>query len=185
MSFTVPLATTTKYGVIKVGSGLNVTDGVVSVVPGASTAFGYFSDNTVQSHVTPNTAKAVDFNTTGDTNNITDGTGNQVKTLVPGTFSIVFTVSINKPSGATSVISLWLQRNGIDVANSRQDITVANQTDNLFATGNYVLTLAANDYVQIMWSVTNIIATLVSLPATNGLTPRPALPSARITIAQI
>ena len=152
--------------------------------PTASAQYGYFFDTTTQTNPVVNTANPMTLNSTGDTSGISVVSGSRVTVTVTGTYAIVFTASVNKTDGGADTISFWLAKNGINVSNSRQDLILNSSIDTIFDTGNYLLSLAAGDYVQIFWSSADSAMRLLSEPAAPTPT-RPAVPSARITISQV
>ena len=209
MSYRSPVATTTTAGNVIVGPNLSITDlGVLSAdistgptgPTGATGSTGpiatgptgvvfpaaaaYFYNSTSQPNTVINTANPVVFDTTVFANNITLASSSQVTVNSTGVYSFIFTVSLTKTSGGPTEVSLWLAQNGANITESRQDVAVANTNDTLFASGNYVIQLSAGDYLQMFWSSASAITSLLASPA--AVTPtRPAIPSARITIAQI
>ena len=186
MSYKAPFATTTDWGIMQVGSGLSVTNGIVSAnaVP-AQSNFGFFYDTTAQTNPVADTPNLVSFNTTAVNNQVTVVGGTQITVTNAGTYRKVFTVSLQKTNaGAPTTTSLWLRLNGVDVTNSRQDISVPNQTSLLFVTGSYTLNMAAGDNIQMVWSSPDTAIQLTFLPATVGPV-RPATPSAKITLSTI
>lgn len=184
MSYKKPLATTTDWGIVRVGTGISVTNGIISTTPTASLNYGFFYDTTTQTNPVASTPNLVTFNTTGTNNQVTVA-GSTVTVANAGTYEKVFTLSFEKTSpGAPTTASIWLRYNGVDVANSRQDIDVPNQLSLLFVTGNYTLAMAAGGNIEMLWSSPDTAVQLAFLPAAVGPI-RPATPSAKITLTRI
>ena len=184
MSHKSPFATTSDWGIVRVGSGLDVTDGTISV-GAVALNYGFFYDTTTQTNPVASAVNLVSFNTIGSSNQVTVVGGNAVTPANSGTYNKIFTVSIQKTSpGAPTTASIWLRYNGVDVSNSRQDIEVPNQTALLFVTGNYTLAMAAGSNLQMCWSSPDIAIQLSFLAATVGPI-RPATPSAKVTLTKI
>ena len=185
MSYKAPFASTTDYGIVKVGSGLTVVDGVVSTAGAPSLNYGFFYDTTSQTNPVASTANTTTFNTIGSSNQITVVGGTQVTPANSGTYNIVFTITLEKTnSGAPTITSIWLRYNGVNLANSRQDIETPNQTALLFVTGSYTQAMAAGSNIELMWSSPDTAIQLSFLPATVGPI-RPATPSAKMTLTRI
>lgn len=186
MSHKSPLATTTDWGIVQVGTGLIVTNGIISTsVSPASLNYGFFYDTTTQTNPVASAINTVLFNTTGTNNQVTVVGGSAITVANAGTYNKIFTVSIQKTSpGAPTIASIWLRYNGVDVSNSRQDIEVPNQTALLFVSGSYTLAMAANSNIQMCWSTPDTAVQLSFLPAAVGPV-RPATPSAKITLTRI
>lgn len=98
MAFNSPLATTTNYGVVEVGSGINVTNGVISVV----------GNGVVNTHLVNNAASPYTLDTAGTTPNYylgVVGTGAAISILLTaGTEGRV--VVIKTEAGQTSDVTI-------------------------------------------------------------------------------
>ncbi len=185
MSYRLPLATTSGHGAVQVGSNLSITpNGILSASASGTTTYGYFFDTTLQTNPVIDTANAITFNSVGDSLGITNVAGSRITVSVSDVYLIVFTVSVNKTDGGRDVISVWLARNGANVPNSRQDLVINQNTDTIFTTGNYLLSLTAGDYVEMYWSSSDLSMRLLAEPALINPT-RPVVPSARLTISQV
>lgn len=186
MSFKAPFASTTDWGIVKVGSGISVTDGIISTAGGgASLNYGFFYDTTSQTNPVANEINTATFNTIGSNNQVTVVGGTQITPDNAGTYNIVFTVSLQKTTpGAPTITSIWLRYNGVDISNSRQDIETPNQIALLFVTGSYTQAMAAGSNIELVWSSPDIDVQFSFLPATVGPI-RPETPSAKITLTRI
>ena len=186
MSFKAPFATTTDWGVVRVGTGISVTDGVISAggTPGPSLNYGFFYDTTSQLNTVADTAHPVTFNTTG-TNDQIAVVGSLITVDNAGTYAVVFTLSFQKTTaGAPTTASIWLRQNGVDISNSSQSIQVPNQVPLLFVTGNYTLDVAAADTLEIVWSSPDPDVQLEFLaPAVAPI--RPATASAKVSVIRV
>lgn len=182
MSYKVPLTSTTDFGSMKVGSGLSVSAGTVSASLGLLN-YGFFTDGT-QTNPVANAVNLVTFANTGPANGISMAGGTDITVVNAGVYTKMFTCIINKTSGGTSSISLWLRLNGVDVAGSRQDLDLTNTLSQIFASGNYTLSIPAGGYVQLCWSSADITVQLAALPA--AVTPtRPSGDSVKVTLTRI
>ena len=182
MSYGAPLASTTEFGVAKIGTGLTATNGTVSATLGLLN-YGFFTDGT-QTNPVANAINLVTLNVTGPTNGISVVGGNALTVVNAGTYTKMFTVTVSKTSGGTSDVSLWLRYNGVDVVGSRQDLELTNTLALIFASGNFTLDMAAGSNIQMCWSSADTTVALIALPA--GVTPtRPTGSSAKITLTRI
>ena len=182
MSFKAPLATTTDFGIMQVGAGLSVTDGVVSASPGLLN-YGFFTDGT-QPNPVASAVNVVTFSNTGPANGVSVVGGTQITVVNAGTYTKLFTVIVNKTSGGTSAVSFWLQLNGVDVQGSRQDLELINTLAQIFTSGNFTLDIPAGGYVELCWSSADITVTLAALPA--DVNPiRPSGDSVKLTLTRI
>jgi hypothetical protein len=182
MSYGAPLASTTEFGVAKIGTGLTATNGTISATLGLLN-YGFFTDGT-QTNPVANAINLVTLNVTGPTNGISVVGGNALTVVNAGTYTKMFTVTVSKTSGGTSDVSLWLRYNGVDVVGSRQDLELTNTLAIIFASGNFTLNMAAGSNIQMCWSSADTTVALTALPA--GVTPtRPTGSSAKITLTRI
>ena len=182
MSYKVPLTATGSFGSMKVGSGLSVTDGIVSASTGILN-YGFFTDGT-QTNPVANAINTVTFTNIGPANGISV-VGNTALTVVnAGVYTQLFTLIVNKTSGGTSSMSIWLRLNGVDVPGSRQDLELTNTLSQIFTSGNFTLSIPAGGNVQMCWSSADTTVQLAALPA--AVTPtRPTGDSVKVTLTRI
>lgn len=183
MSYKSPLASTTDFGIVKVGAGISVTDGVISGSTGLLN-YGFFTDSTSQPNPVANAVNLATFNVTGPANGVSVIGGTAITVVNAGTYTKLFTVITAKTSGGTSSISLWLRLNGVDVVGSRQDLELINTLSLIFTSGNFTLNIPAGGNIQLCWSSADVTVTLQALPA--AVTPtRPTGASVKVTLTRI
>jgi hypothetical protein len=182
MSYNAPLGSTTEYGVLKVGSGLSASNGVISA-GGDLLNYGFFTNGT-QTNPVANAINTITLNNTGPSNGISVVGGNQITVANAGTYTKLFTIIISKTSGGTTDVSFWLRYNGADIAGSRQDLELTNTLALIFTSGNFTLNMAAGSNIQMCWSSADTTVALAALPA--AVTPtRPTGDSVKITLTRI
>ena len=183
MSYNQNLASTTKYGAVKVGTGLTATNGIISAASGLTLDYGFFSNGTQTNPV----ANAINYGTlsnTGPANNVSVVGGNAITVQNAGVYTVLFTTTMSKTSGGTSSMSIWLRYNGVDIPGSRQDLELINTLSIIFTSGNFTLNMAAGSNIQFCWSSADTTVVLSALPA--GVTPiRPTGSSKKITMTKI
>ena len=182
MSYSAPLTSTTEYGVVKVGTGLSVTNGVVNASTGLLN-YGFFTDGT-QTNPVANAINIATFTSTGPANGISIVGGTALTVVNAGTYTKLFTLIVNKTSGGTSSMSVWLRVNGVDVPGSRQDLELTNTLSQIFTSGNYTLDIPAGGNVQMCWSSADTTVVLAALPAAVGPI-RPTGDSIKVTLTRI
>lgn len=106
-----------------------------------------------------------------------------------GTYNLQFSSQFNKISGTTgAIISIWMRKNGEDIEDSRGDIYAGG---NLFdakvlPSWNFIETLNAGDYLELIWATTSDLTILEALDAElEPLPSKPSLPSVAVTLTQI
>lgn len=182
MSYKTPLASNAQYGLVKAGTGVNIVDGTLNASTGLLN-YGFFTNGT-QTNPVANTVNLLQLNNTGPTNGVSIVGATQITVANAGTYTKMFTVTVNKTSGGTSSISLWLRLNGVDVAGSCQDLELTNTLSQIFVSGNFTLDIPAGGNIQMCWSSADTTVQLAALPA--AITPiRPTGASAKITLTRI
>ena len=166
-------------------------DNVWATPAGASPTgyYGAFQDTTTQIAVSANTAYPVKFNTTDLTNAVTvvnDGSGNPTRITLAnaGIYNIQFSLQLEKTGGSGNfIVDIWIRKNGVDIPSTTGKVVLTGSASAspIVAAWNYVLDLAATDYVQLMWSTSNNNAILLASVATP---PHPSVPSAIFTVTQ-
>ena len=182
MSYKAPVSSLTDYGIVKVGTGISVTDGVISGSTGLLN-YGFFTDGT-QTNPVANAINLVTFTNTGPANGISIVGGNAITVVNAGTYTKIFTMIVNKTSGGTSSISVWLRLNGTDVVGSRQDLELINTLSQIFTSGNFTLDIPAGGNIQMCWSSADTTVQLAALPTAVGPI-RPTGDSVKLTLTRI
>ena len=151
--------------------------------------YGAFQDTTTQTAVSANTAYPVKFNTTDLSNSVSvvnDGSGNPTRITLAnaGIYNIQFSLQLEKTGGSGNfIVDIWVRKNGVDIPSTTGKVVLTGSASAspIVAAWNYVLDLAATDYVQLMWSTSNNNAVLLASVATP---PHPSVPSAILTVTQ-
>jgi hypothetical protein len=182
MSYKIPTATTTDFGIVKVGSGLSVTDGVISASTGILN-YGFFTNGT-QTNPVASAINTLTLTNTGPANGVSVVGGNAITVVNAGVYTKSFTLTVAKTAGGTSSISIWLRYNGVDVPGSRQDLELINTLAEVFVSGNFTLNMAAGSNIQMCWSSADTTVQILALPAAINPT-RPTGASAKITLTRI
>jgi len=158
----------------------------------AATPLGYygaFEDVTTQSAVLANTAYPVKFNTINLANGVSvvnDGSGNPTRVTLANTgiYNIQFSLQLEKTGGAGNmIVDIWVRKNGVDIPSTTGKVVLTGSVSAspVIAAWNYVLDLAAGDYVQLMWATSNNNVVIIAVPATP---PHPSIPSSILTVTQ-
>jgi len=166
-------------------NGQNGQNGINGLVP----AYGSFRDTTTQQIDTVNTPKAMTFNqiTPGVNGVSASGVsvefGSHIVVARTGTYNIQFSAQLTKTDSGNDIMDIWLRQNGNDVPLSNSEITITASLRQV-ATSNYIIDLAAGDYVELMYSSADIATRiLATAPQTNPV--RPAGPSIAVAITQV
>jgi len=145
-----------------------------------NTRYGYFYDTTTQTAAVINTAYGMTFNSVGFQRGVTIGSPtSRIYVDRPGIFNIQFSAQLDKTSGGTAFVYIWLRVNGVDVPNSASQVRIQGNNAEVIAAWNFVEQLNAGDYFELMWSVDD---TSVILLAAAASAPVPAIPSVILTV---
>ena len=125
--------------------------------------------DTVSHTVTANTANAMTFDTVDYSNSCSLVSTSQLTVTYAGIYNLQFSTQFQNTDTQLHDVSIWLRKNGTDVAGSTGFVSVPNNhggVDGHAIVGwNFYLSLAANDYIQIYWSTTNAAVTIQAYAA--------------------
>ena len=145
--------------------------------------YGAFSDTTTQEAASINTPYAMTFNTTDASNGVSRGSPtSRLVVDEQGVYNIQFSAQLDKKSGATGIIHIWLRKNGNDVVNTASKVAIQGTAAEVVAAWNFIIQLEPSNYVELMWAVddTNII-----LHSASATSVWPAIPSVICTVTQV
>ena len=143
--------------------------------------YGSFYDTTTQTATTINTAKAITFNTTDLSNGVYIGSPtSRIYVDNEGIYNYDMSFQLDKTSGGTANFYIWFRLNGVDVPNSASYIQIQGNNAEIFSSLNYFFDLKSGDYVEIMFSVSDLSVEIASFAAA---APVPAIPSIILTVA--
>ena len=98
-----------------------------------------------------------------------------------GIYNLQFRVQYQNVNAADKIASVWLRVNNTDVVGSSNFVTVPLGTQYALATGSYLMSLVANDYVEVWWSTDS--ADISAFAAAAGTSPtRPTTASVIATM---
>jgi hypothetical protein len=149
---------------------------------GALASYGSFYDTTNQFATLPNTAYPMLLNTTAEALGVSVVSGSQITVASAGTYNLQFSAQLDKTSGATANVKIWIRKNGADIPDTASTVAIQGTSAETVPAWNFVLTLAATDYIQFMWSTDDVLA---HLSASAPVAPAPAIPSVIVTVTQV
>jgi len=142
--------------------------------------YGSFYDTTTQTATVINTATAITFNTTDLSQGVFLSTTSRVMVDTEGIYDFQISIQLDKTTGGTAEFYIWLRLNGVDVADSASQLRLQGNNAEVFAALNYFFDLKAGDYVEIMFSVTDLSVELLAVAAS---APVPGIPSIILTVS--
>jgi hypothetical protein len=133
------------------------------------------------------TAYAITFDTTDFTNGVTLSNSSRLNVAQAGIYNLQFSIQFKNTTNDGQDVDIWFRKNGTNIANSNSRFHLparksGGDPSHLIAALNFFVSLAANDYVEIMWRPTDVGVSLEHF-ATSSSPTRPAVPSAIATLS--
>lgn len=143
--------------------------------------YGSFYSTATQTAAVANTATAITFNTTDLSNGVRIGTTtSQVIVDTEGIYNFQTSIQLDSTVATAEAFYLWFRKNGVDVTDSASQVRIQGNNAEVFVALNYFFNLKANDYVELMYSVTDLG---VQLLASGPVAPHPGIPSVILTVS--
>ena len=153
--------------------------------------FGQFQSNVDQNAAAIGVAYAVTYTQSDFIDGITLSSGSRLTVPTEGVYAVTFSIQFKNTTNGAQDIDIWLRKNGTDVpdTNSRFSIVArkgAGNPSHLIATTTVMVELASNDYVQLMWHVTDVGVNIEHFPAVTAVPgTTPAIPATPSVIVQV
>lgn len=142
--------------------------------------YGSFYDTTDQTAAAINTAYAMTFNTTDLSNGVYVGSPtSRIYVDTHNVYDIQFSAQLLNTAGGAHDVWIWLRKKGVDVPNSATSIRIEGNNTKQVAAWNFLLSLNAGDYFELMWEVSDLAVTLDYEVAS---AVHPAIPSLILTV---
>lgn len=162
------------------GSGIHIT------LP-----YGQFQSQSDQTAAAIDAAYAVTYDVSDFLDGVTLSSGSRLTVPDAGVYTVSYSIQFKNTTNDIQDIDIWLRKNGTDIpdTNSRFSIPARKGSGNpshLIAVTPVMVELAADDYIQIMFHVTDVGVSIEHFPAVTavpGTTPAiPATPSAIVQV---
>lgn len=168
------MATYFGYDSINYGSG-----------PAPSNVYGSFFDTTIQQALLPDTPYAMTLNNVDVVNGVVLNSGSQIQVLNTGVYNLQFSAQLFRTGGGTSAaVDIWIRKNGFDIPSTSTKVNLNSNGVYLVTAWNWFVQMNAGDWVEIMWSVTDIRIQL-QYEIANLVVPYPEIPSLITTISKV
>ena len=164
---------------------VSATEGVIFVRHTIlqQTYYGTFNLTTTYSPPLANTAYPVVFNNTQSANGIALGTpASRVVVIESGFYNISATLQYTSSNASSKNVYSWIRRNGVDVAQSSRILSLSGSGVYSPVLISESVSLAANDYIEIVMASTNANVSLIAAPATAFA---PGSPAVNLVVEQI
>lgn len=110
--------------------------------------------------------------------------GSQITVTRSGTYNLQFSAQIKTTQNNTKPVDIWLAKNGNAVEDTNTQFFTPDRKGIIVASWNFVVTLDAGDYVELMWysADTNLYLSQLDPQEELGI---PAVPSLIVTLTQV
>ena len=156
---------------------------------GALAYYGAFSDYNNQTAASTTSAYTITLGQTDESNGVSRGTPtSRIVFSYAGTYNIEWSGQFQNANANEYDVSVWIRKNGVDVGGSRGFISVPGKhgstNGHVLPAWNYVMTLAANDYIEFVWQAESTDISIATYAA--GSTPTsPTVASIIVTAQQV
>jgi hypothetical protein len=145
---------------------------------------GTFYDTTTQTLATGASA-SMTLNTPVIQDGVIVASNSRITVSRTGIYNLQFSAQVQTTVGGSPDVHIWLRKNGTDVTYSNTGISIQNQNQKYVGAWNFVESLIAGDYLELVWYVdggasAQLIAEIAA-PANGGV----GVPSVIVTMTQI
>ena len=113
---------------------------------------------------------------------MTIGSGSRLVVAHSGLYEFNCAFQLASGSASTKNVWLWFRKNGVDVANSSFKVSLESNSALATPSRSMVFSLAANDYIELMWAADSTSVTLSPFAATAFA---PAAPACIVSVDQV
>lgn len=173
---------------VSIGSGLTLTGAGLLNNTATPTPLGYygaFSDYTNQTASAINTGYPFTFNTTDLTNQVSVVSNSRITIDNTGIYNLQFSAQFVNTDTQEHDVTIWLRKNGTDIVGSSGYVAVVAKhggiDGHVLPSWNYLLSVVAGDYFEIVWSTTSLNVSVATYAAGS---PPPSTASIIATVTQ-
>jgi hypothetical protein len=154
---------------------------------GQGVLYGAFSDTTSQNIAVVDTPYPITMNTTDLVDGVYLDSVNTSRVICPssGIYNFQFSLQLQSTSSSSKVVTIWARINGTDVPDTATNITIAGNNSQQVAAWNFLLSMNAGQYFELVWASDSTTVSLYHSPAQTSPYARPAIPSVIMTVAQV
>jgi hypothetical protein len=164
----------------------------IVLIPFSSAAFadtapyGEFRNDTDQLAPSAGTSAVVAWDATEESNGVYTSNTSRIYVRNAGTYQTTYSLQLQNANNDGQYADVWMRKNNTDIDNTGRRYYLpprksASEFSHVVGVAEYVLTLAAGDYIEVAGSVSSTDVTLEHFAA-DGAIPRPAIPAATIKV---
>ena len=147
--------------------------------------YGAFCSTASQTNPTPNISRSMQLETTELSDGVSIVSGSRITVANPGVYNLQFSAQLEKIDNGADTVYIWFKKNGTNIPRSNTSVDVLKQaggSGRFVAAWNYIDSLVANDYLEIIWQSDDINMQLAADPASGNF---PMIPSVIATLTQV
>jgi hypothetical protein len=158
----------------------NQLDGSLQQLLRGFNNYGTFYSTVTQTNPVASAVNLVTYNNTSEAFGVDYDPANpsRVRVTMAGVYNFQFSAQLDHTGGGNVDFFIWFRVNGTNIPNSATKVVVAGPNDETVASWNYLTSMAAGDYFELVWSSPNTGARILAEPAA---APVPAIPSVIMT----
>jgi hypothetical protein len=160
------------------------SDNQIATIGDIRKYYGAFYHTETVELTSATTAYSVPLNSTAETLGVSVVSNSRITVDNAGVYNIQFSLQLDKTDGGDDLVNVWLSKNNANVAWSNTQFEVVGGGGKYVAALNFVLTLAANDYVELKVQSPDTHMRIVA-SGTQTTPDRPAVPSSIVTVTQV
>jgi hypothetical protein len=174
-------------------SNLTIAESHVTYIDGiqytSAKKYGAFHDESIQTVAAINTNYEILLSNTDLSNGITIGSPtSKIVFANSGIYTITFSIQLVNASAQMQDANIFLRKNGTNLTHSNSHVTMMEKHGSahggLIVTVNFLLSISANDYIELVWNTTSTNVSIETIPLIASPST-PATPSVIITLQQI
>ena len=145
---------------------------------------GTFYDTTTQT-VVAGASASITLNTPVISDGVTLASNSRVTVTRTGIYNLQFSAQIQTTVGGSPQVYIWLRKNGVNMLNSNTGLDIQNQNHKYVGAWNFVESLIAGDYLELVWYVNGGASAQLIAEAAGPTNGGVGIPSVIVTMTQI
>lgn len=149
--------------------------------------YGAFSDNTDQAATTISASYPMKYNTTDYSNGVYVSNDSRINFRNYGIYAVQYSAQFKNSTNDGQDIDIWFRKNGTDITSSNSKFHIparksSGADSHLIAVSTFMFELQANDYVEVVFRVSDIGVTMEHFAAVSAGGSTPAIPATPSTV---
>ena len=156
-----------------------------NTTPTPSGYYAQYQDVVTQTIAAINTGYPIKFRTMDLSNGVSVVSDSRITFANTGIYNLQFSVQLENSATQEHDITIWIRKNGVDVAGSAGFVSVVAKhggvNGHTITSWNYLIDVVAGEYYELVWSATS---TSITMPFYSAGSPPPSTASAIFTVTQ-